>query len=167
MKRKSKDQPWAAGDLFVVKLSNDKFAVGQVLGHEPGAMDAASIALFDGCLERAEDAERCEVSEARVIFALLATRDLLDMGEWRVVSRKPIELPRRKFPFEKLRRRDWVGAEITGSGNVAEVLEAYFGLAPWDGWYDADYVDQLLYDPSRKPKNVKLRADFPGWRMEG
>jgi len=44
--------------------------------------------------------------------------------------------------------------KIVGSANIAEFLNAYYGLVPWDDWADPNYLDKLLISPDKKPKNI-------------
>lgn len=35
-------------------------------------------------------------------------------------------------------------------------MEAYFGLYPWNGFYEKNYLDRLLVSPNKKPNQVLL-----------
>jgi len=43
---------------------------------------------------------------------------------------------------------------MQGSGNMREFVNAFYGLAPWNGYFDPNYFDKLLIDPSKRPKNL-------------
>lgn len=88
----------------------------------------------------------------------MTTRDLLDSGEWKILATHPVEVPRSKFPFETLRRKGFIGATVTGSGNINEFANAFCALVPWDDWADPSYLDRLLLSPELKPKNLIFKG---------
>ncbi len=93
------------------------------------------------------------------MFSLLfTTRDLLDSGDWKVVTNTPIELPRKRLPYEDLRSSGFIGAKVIGSRIVAEFANAYCALAPWNDWHDPNYLDRLLLSPDLKPKTLVFKA---------
>ncbi len=40
------------------------------------------------------------------------------------------------------------------------ILEPYFGLFPWDGYYKDDYLDKHILDVNDLPKNIKYLRDY-------
>ncbi len=94
-----------------------------------------------------------------MISTQYTTRDLLDIGEWRVVGTVTPLVPAHLRPYENLRARGWIGLEIEGSGIVREFLEAYHGLRPWDYYFDPLYFEKLLLDPSKKPAGLVYKRD--------
>ena len=46
MMAKSEKQHWRAGDVFLVNANDGLGVVGQVLSHEPDAINAAAAALY-------------------------------------------------------------------------------------------------------------------------
>ena len=93
---------------------------------------------------------------------LWVTRDLLDNGTWQVFTRtEPID-PHVYFPdLEQRRAGGFVGTKVYGSGNVRKLVNAYFGLFPWDGFAESDYLDKLLLSPDLRPTNVLLTKNRP------
>jgi hypothetical protein len=156
MKRKRQD--WTVGDVFTVKTSNARYAVGQVLDH-PGPLVSVAVALFDHILEAPDAALSSELSRARLISAVFTSDDLLDSGRWQVVGRRAIALPRKVFPGAHTLAKGGVGEKVIGSFNLATFVEAYFGLAPWDRFQDPAYMDKLLISPARKPTKLIFKSD--------
>ncbi len=153
-----KKQAWGTGDVFVVETSDGRYAVGQIVGREAGALNSASVAFFDQRCDRPEDAPDLPLALDRVISVVFSTRDLLDSWTWRVVGNQPVTVPKRLLPHEATRASGWTGAKVIGSGILRQFLDAYFGLAPWDDWHDPTYLDRLLLSPDKKPKDLILKA---------
>src|SRR5215471_2046593 len=121
-------------------------------------MSMRSFAFFDHRTDHPEEAMETNLSSSGVFSVVFATRDLLDSGAWRIVGRRPVELPSEMFPYENTREAGWVGAKVIGSGNLNEFVNAYFGLTPWDDWKDPTYLDKLLISPDKKPKKLLLKS---------
>jgi hypothetical protein len=155
---RGKRAKWNVGDLFLVPQSDAFSSLGQVLSYEASALNSVLCAFYDiRFTARGPEELPEELLEGDLISIQFTTRDLLDSGVWKVVGhRKPANL--RMFPqLESLRACGFVGAEVTGSGIILKFLDAYYGLHPWDAWYEPDYLDKLLIHPDRKPKNLVLR----------
>lgn len=155
---KKRKQDWKAGDCFVIPLLDGGGLLGQVLAHEPRAMNSVSCALFD---QRVGQSECPRPSMGRLFSILLVTRDSLDSGHWQVVATWPVEVPQEKFPFEHSRSKGFIGAKIYGSGVVREFANAFCGLCPWDDWAKPDYLDGLLVSPEVKPKSLLYKSSTP------
>lgn len=155
MPRGIKRQKWGPGDLFAVPLLDGSFLLGQVLAHEPQAMNGVSCALFD---QRFNNNNAPRPAIDAIFSILLVTRDLLDRGVWQIVGNSPIDVPRSAFPFENLRPAGFVGATIRGSRIVNEFANAFCGLHPWDDWANPDYLDGLLISPAKKPKHLVTKT---------
>lgn len=149
-----KKQTWGIGDVFVVALTDSRFAVGQIIGREAKILNSVSIALFDQAIDSPTDAETIDMSAERAFATLFATRDRLDSYGWRVVSNAPVRIPPNLFPYESLRRSGFIGAKVIGSGIIERFIRAYFGLEAWDPMLDPEYFDKLLLSPDRKPSRV-------------
>ena len=139
-------QPWKVGDLFALPLNDGRAILGQVIGQENDALNSVSVALFDRILEPDPVAVMARLDE--VFAVLFATRDQLDAGAWKVFASSLVEIPPELFPWEHTRHSRWVGAEIHGSGNIASMVNAYFGLTPWNE--RSAYFDGLLVSPAKR-----------------
>jgi hypothetical protein len=155
-----KRQPWQAGDVFTIALSDGRCALGQVLSSERQALGSAGIALYARAFDSAERASEAEKPKRRDAFAiLLATPDLLDNGSWPVIGTRPIPFWWWQRPYERFRRNGFVGAKIIGSANIREFVHAYFGLRAWDDWHDPKYLDGLLLSPKMKPGTLVYKQE--------
>jgi len=155
MKKSKPQQTWKAGDCFAIPLNDGGCLLGQVLANEPLAMNSVACALFN---QRVGDGESPLPKLDLLFSTLLATRGLLDAGQWKVIGSHPIQVPRRLFPFEGLRQKGFVGAKVIGSQNVMEFANAFSGLVAWNDWADPNYLDGLLISPAVKPANLKYKA---------
>ncbi len=97
-----------------------------------------------------------------LISILSVSREQLDFGKWKVVGHQPIAIDTELWPNEEFRSDRWVGAKIYDASIVEELLDAYNGLAPWDDWYDPDYLDKLLVSPEKKPAHIFYKKNDHG-----
>jgi hypothetical protein len=140
-----------SGDVFVIPLSNGKFAVGQVL--DMGMTNTARIALFDEVIETTFEPDTKSLCETGKLISLIqVTREQLDYGVWKIITNKEVLIPLEKYPNEVFRERNWIGATIHDAAIAEDFVHAFFTLAPWDDWFDPNYLDKFLVDQSKKPK---------------
>ncbi len=150
-------QQWQVGDAFLVPTRDGQAVLAQVVGQEAEVLNSVTSAFFDQRIPSAS--EWTGILPVQKLFSVLfVTRDLLDSGVWRVVGRQPIRVPRDVFPYEQLRQAGFVGSKVIGSGIVAEFLNAFYRLVPWDDWKDPHYLDSLLISPDKKPSNLLLKG---------
>ena len=153
-------QRWAVGDIFIVKLSDGSCSLGQVI--DTPIPNTASCAFVD---QRSKDAALLESVELKlndVIAAATVVASHLDLGAWRVISRRPVVLPQDQWPNEATRCNRWIGSKVYTGAILEDFLNAYYALAPWYGYHDPHFMDNLLISPSKKPKTL-LRKPSP-WR---
>ena len=155
MLKKTKQQNWQVGDLFVVQTKDGKCVIGQIVGQETEVLNSASVAFFDRRSDsNSPSFEIGSISENEAFAVLFATRDQLDSGEWKVISHHRLLVSDKMRPYENLRNNGWVGAKVIGSANINEFLNAFYALCPWDDWKDPSYLDRFLISPEKKPLNV-------------
>lgn len=150
-------QQWEIGDVFTVPTVDGQLALGQIVGREPSVLNSVTVALFDQRYAPSPSIVPMDLSEARAFSVLFTTHDLLDSGVWRVVGTKPVAIPRAQLPYESTRATGFVGAKVTGSAIVRELINAFFGLVPWDDWKDPNYLDGLLRPTRKRPANAMLK----------
>jgi hypothetical protein len=146
---RSQKQPWEVGDVFLVPTSDGQFVIGQIIGREAQVLNSVTVAFFDQRVPSPQ--EPTELDWRRIFSVVFATREQLDRGSWKVVSRRSVTVPKDLFPYEGLRTSGFVGAKVIGSGILNEFVDAYYGLVPWDNWKDPNYLDGLLVAPDKKP----------------
>jgi hypothetical protein len=147
-------QKWTVGDLVLLRLADGTFAVAQIVGKEPEALNSVTLAIFDQRYAGVEEAHEAELADEDLIAVLFTTPDLLNRGEWKVVESRPVAVDRDKMPNEDLRRSGFVGAKIYGSGIVERFANAFYALGPWDYYHDPKYFDNLLISPDKKPTRL-------------
>lgn len=148
MKKRSK-QRWRVGDYFKVPLSDGSWGFGQVVGIEPAAIGSAICAFFP---VREESSEATPSDFGKPFSVIFVTKDLLDSADWPVCSSgKAIEVEN-YINVDSMRARRYVGTRIIGSGIAIKMVEAYFGLYPWSGFHDPNYLDGHLVSPEMKSK---------------
>lgn len=152
-KRKIK---WQSGDNFLVPLKDGSFGQGQVLSYEAQAMNSVICAFsskhFVDLQEQIDG-----ISEADLIAVQFVTRDLLDNGRWKVVNNRPIIQWEKLIDIQAMRSKGFIGVSIQGSLIMANFLNAYHKLIPWNHYYDPDYFDKLLISPDHKPAGLLLK----------
>jgi hypothetical protein len=144
-------QKWSVGDLFVVTTPDGKLVVGQIVGQEQSVLNSVSLAFFDTRFDSMDEAGVASIGPETAFAVLFTSRDLLDSGDWKVVGHRHPVIPQAMRPYEHLRKGGFIGANVIGSGNVQKFLNAFYGLSPWDGWKDPQYLDRLLISPTKKP----------------
>lgn len=154
MKRR-KRVVWNSGDIFSVRLKNNKYATGQVLGQR--MVNAVRIALFNETLNDNEDVRHLELCDNSKLISLVeVTKEQLDFGVWKVIGNTQINIPISKYPNEQYRSNNWIGSVIYDAALAEDFLNAFYALIPWDDWYDPNFLNEFLTDISKKPKNLIL-----------
>jgi hypothetical protein len=139
--------------VFLVPLSDGRFAVGQVLETQPVLMNSITCAFFDTPVGGAEDAV-FPLTRAAVLSCQFVTRDAFTRGRWpRVRSAKP-SIPEADLPYRHAEVSGWIGAKVIGSGIIVGFLNAYFGLSSWTEMKDPRYYDGLLFAGRRPPPHA-------------
>jgi hypothetical protein len=153
MKRKIK---WQNGDVFVVKLIDGTFSVGQILDLQMSNIVRCSF--FRNRFNTVDDVHNSNFYEVKNLISMVAcTREQIDYGIWKIIDKKPIIIDSKLFPNEEFRENNWIGSKSYDASIIEEFLNAYHSLTPWDDWYDPNYLDQLLLDSTKKPKNLVLK----------
>lgn len=154
---KKKKQVWGIGDYFTVPLADGTFSIGQVVGQEPEALNSVTCAFFARRLDSATVRLVDHLVERDLISVLFVTRDLLDSGDWQIIFSADPFPTATYFDVAALRAKGFVGVKVIGSGIVIKLMDAYYGLYPWNGFNEPDYLDRLLVSADRKPSHVVLK----------
>ena len=143
---------WRCGDLFAVPQSDGFWSLGQVLLHEPRAMDSVLCGFYDVRLEApALSGVAHLLTENRLVALELVTRDALDRGRWPLIgSSAPANLTAYRG-LGALSRGRYAGVRIVPSSRIAALLEAWFGLKPWRGGPDPHALEKLLFAGTAGP----------------
>jgi len=135
-------------------LIDDTFCIGEIIGYEADALNSAICAFYT---QRVTDPEVKDFSLERdcLISVQFVTRDLLDIGIWKVFTKTTKAFKVKKyFDLKEMRKNGFIGMVIKGSGIMRELLNAYHALLPWDKYYDPLYLDSLLISRKMKPSSI-------------
>ena len=150
---------WKAGDLFLVPQSDGGHTLAQVITHELQAMNSAMCAFT---LRRVEPGEAvAPISSDEVVALQFVTIEALDGGDWPIAGSSRPVVDTADLDIEAQRKRHFAGTKIFGSGVIASLLNACFGLEPWDDWDDPEQLDKLLLDRRHKPALVVYKDEGP------
>ena len=147
---------WQPGDEFLVPLLDGTYGQGQILLHEPDAMDSVICAFFS-IRHQGVPAQLDTPPQESLLAVLFVTRDLLDSGCWRIVNNGQTIPWRIYLDFSEMQKKRFIGTKIIGSSNAASLLNAFHRLAPWNGFHTPDYLDKLLISADRRPANPLLK----------
>lgn len=150
-------QEWSEGDVFLVPQSDGTSSVGQVLRITKRALNSV-ICSFYRLKASEEGVDGALLTEDALVAILFTAPDLLSSGAWRVVAHAAPRFLERTPRLTELETQGWVGARIVGSGNVMKLLDALYGLRPWDAFANPEYLDTLLLSPGKKPREGLVYA---------
>jgi hypothetical protein len=146
----SKKVKWNSGAIFLIPLLDETYAVGQVLDLQ--MPNIVRCALFD---ERIFDIDKIEINQLCLISDLISllacSREQLDYNVWKIIGYKEIKINKRNFPNEHFRTSNWIGAKHYDAAIIEDFMNAYYCLAPWDDWFNPNYLDHLLISLEKKP----------------
>jgi hypothetical protein len=145
---------WKNGDIFQIELKDGSNVFGQVLDLQMKNVVRCAFFNEKSDSDYVQD-KNCQLEN--LISLIATTREQLDYGVWKIVGYKEVDIPIENFPNESFRVNRWIGAKHYDASIVEEFLDAFYALVPWDDWADPNYLDKLLVDPSKKPRNVILK----------
>jgi hypothetical protein len=155
MNKRRRKIKWQMGDVFAVPLKDGRFSMGQTLGRS--MPNSVRIALYNEVSDSVEGLTIENLCRPENLISLIeVTKEQLDYGVWKIIGNKAIAIPQEDQPNEKYRALRWIGASFYDAGLAEDFLNAYNALLPWDKWYDPNFLDELLVDISKKPKNLIL-----------
>jgi hypothetical protein len=158
-------QKWDIGDVFIIPQKDGMCSLGQILEAvciPPTSTmtrpNVVTCSFYDiRCTPDFLDV-RLPLPFDKLISSLSVPRWSLDSGAWKIIVRgQPVTLEKKYWANEQFRQRDWVGSRQHDPGVAEGFLNAFYGLEPWDDYYDPNYLDSLLISPDKKPKHVMLK----------
>lgn len=150
---KRKKVIWKANDIFVIPLLNGKYSIGHILDQR--MINTVRIALYDEVLSQLDKLDiESLVNSSDLISLIEVFREKLDYGEWPIIGNKQTVIPVEKYANEQFRSNNWINSVTFDAGLAEDFINSYYGLLPWDDWYDPNYLDKFLVDPAKKPNNL-------------
>jgi hypothetical protein len=142
------------GDVFLIPLANGKYAVGQVIDLEQRTLLCVSCGLFDLQISDPTNVSSILLDESNCYSTLLVFRGYFLNHRWKIAGNQNLKVKKKRFPYEKQLRGGGIGVKILDEELVEMFVNAFYALAPWDGYRDDKYFDRLLIDAKKKPKNI-------------
>lgn len=118
----------------------------------------ASVIVYMLSSERADLATRWK--DRLPIARLSITLEAFESA-WTHVGEAEVTVPREWWPNEEYRTHDWVGMRVYSGNLIDRFGEAWFGLAPWDGFAISGLLDRLVWPATALPPEV-YRTTRPG-----
>lgn len=148
------------GTLFSIPLGDGTFSAGQVISHEPDALNSVLVILFDQRYSTAPRDPDAAMNKANALALQLTTPDLFKRKQWACfASTTPVYKPTDHPQLEQARKSGFIGVKVIGSGILISLLRAAHGLDPWDDWHDPNYLDKLLMPARSRPTAAILGKD--------
>ncbi|MGG0176464.1 hypothetical protein [Gottfriedia acidiceleris] len=143
--KRPKKQKWSIGDLFLISLSNNTYALGQVVWL---SYSEPVCGLFDINFRKIPDL--FETDNYNYISVLSVTSCSLDDYSWKVVGNIDVMIDKSEVDRKHIGESE-IGSISHSSGVLDDLAEAYFGIQPWNVMYDEDFYDQLLLPSVTRP----------------
>ncbi|PGZ92243.1 hypothetical protein [Bacillus sp. AFS029533] len=143
--KRPKKQKWTIGNLFLISLSNNTYALGQVVWL---SYSEPVCGLFDINFRKIPDL--FDTDNYNYISVLSLTSCSLDDYSWKVVGNKDVMIDKSEVDRKHIGGSE-IGSISHTSGVLDDLAEAYFGIQLWNDMYDEDYYDQLLLPSVTRP----------------
>ena len=144
---------WQINDVFAIPLMNGKYAIGHVLDQR--MVNTVRIAIYNEVINNLDDIVLDNLLENNDLISLIeVTREQLDYGVWNIIGNKPTTIPVERYANEQFRSNKWIKSIVRDAALAEDFANSYYGLLPWDDWYDPNYLDAYLVDLSKKPTNL-------------
>lgn len=148
--KRPKKQKWTIGDLFLISLSNNTYALGQVVWL---SYTEPVCGLIDINFRQIPDL--VEIENFNYISVLSVTSCSLNDFSWKVIGNKDVMIDKSEVDRKHIGESE-IGSISHTSGVLDDLVEAYFGIQPWNVMYDEDFYDQLLLPSVTRPSNAKI-----------
>jgi hypothetical protein len=148
---------WQSGMVYAIPLSDGSFCFAQAAAAAmANVIDIAILARRVHELpSHVPDLSRQEV------VALGATwRQHLNRGQWHAIGISASIVPIEEFPNQRLLKAGAVGIQHMDAGLWEKLLDAWYGLRPWNVMYEEDYFDKKLAPGVCRPASaIVLSSD--------
>jgi len=131
--KRPKPQKWNVGDVFSIKLMDESYSFGQVVGKHP------TIVLFD-IKKDSESVEHCELESAKVVTLLHLLDDRLRDKTWKILSNYKILVDKDSGKFSNDRFRV---SQTSFSSRALEQAANYYWFKVFT-WANEDDVKDLI-----------------------
>ncbi len=140
--KKPKPKKWTIGDIFSMKLKDDSFMFGQVIGTHL-TKKSPTCAVFE-LRKTAEEASIEELKKSRLISVENTDNEYLSNGTFKILFNAELFVS-----MEQAKK-----GKSTGDGTLLSLCNVYYGLEPWNVLYKDTYYDDMLLRGIERPKTV-------------
>ncbi|MFL0108207.1 hypothetical protein V2647_14740 [Tenacibaculum maritimum] len=152
------------GQIYLVPLSDESYTLTQLINHHPlgqtksGRQQSVdTYAFFDYRFLNKEEAMDDLINiDLTKPFSILTSSGKPKQYDWILLEVKPIQLDEIKY----LKELDKGGYFNNYSTTPSILLEPYFGLFPWDGYFKDDYLNIHLLPNAETREDIKYLKDF-------
>ena len=142
--KRPKSEKWKVGDIFSLKLKDETFMFGQVIGTHM-TKKSPTCAVFE-IRKLTEEITVEELTESRVISVENTDNEYLSNKTFKVLFNAEFLVS-----MEKSKK-----GQSTGDSTLLSLCNAYYGLEPWNVLYKDTYYDEILLEEIERPKTVLL-----------
>jgi hypothetical protein len=143
---------WKPNDVFAIPLKNGDYAIGHILDQR--MVNTVRIALYNEVISDLNTISENLINDEHLVSLIEVTREQLDYGVWKIIGNILTIISIEKYANEQFRSNKWINYIVLYATVAETFMNAYLGLLPWDKYYDPDYFDKLLVNPSKKPSNL-------------
>lgn len=136
------------GDIVLIKLNNESYAVSQII---IGGKDSVLIAVTNKCINSKNDLTKFD--EKDIISISFVTTNHFNKGLWEIIGNKSVVINKNKLKHKDCSE---IGAISYTSPMYHKFINAYFGLHPWNCYFDPNEFDKMLLEGVERPKNIIL-----------
>ena len=129
------------GDEFWLPLEDGSYSLGQIVEIRLAVLNSITCAFYD---YRLAEPEPTDPTDFNLLSVQFVTPDLFRSGVWQRTGNFTIQLEDHLLPYRDTEAQGWIGAKVIGSGIIAKVLSAFYGLRNWHEMHDPDYYQNLL-----------------------
>lgn len=151
------------GMLFSIELKEDAWTLGQLCNLftiEGKRADQYTLAFFNYLFsseeELKEEVPTLDLSKPIIILTINGN----PIKNYRLNIIGAREINYQNVPNYKNEISQSLGLYRNQSQDFDHILKTFFGLHPWDGFYQENYVDKVLTQGTVKRKDVKYLKDF-------
>jgi len=135
-KNKPKPKKWEKGDVFAIRLSDNTFSIGQVIDKQYHCT-CALFPIRTGTIPISQT----EFKNYEPVSIMHMTDSFLNNGRWQILFNEQVTLN----PSDGSGGRyGEIGSKSYSPGTMCDLANAYWGLQPWNTWFDEKYLDKLL-----------------------
>jgi hypothetical protein len=142
--KKPKAKKWAVGDIFSMKLKNNSYMFGQIIGTHL-TKKSPTCAVFE-LLKKEEETTVEELKRSCLIAVENTDNECLNNGIFKIL-----------FNSEPIASMEQAKSGVsTGDTALLNLCNAYYGLEPWNVLYKDTYYDEMLLQGIGRPATILI-----------